>query len=144
MKVKGLNGRDYAWDLRKYSVNANDTRRRSKYHVRARKLLKTIFHSYRLLEEVKLPGSTPRHRKGVLYLDFYIPQIMLAVEVHGQQHYEFTPFFHQTKADFALAKAKDEDKIEWCELNNIDLITLKYSDTDDYWRVQIENRQRNN
>ena len=69
---------------------------------------------------------------------------MLAVEVHGQQHYEFTPFFHQTKADFLLAKAKDEDKIEWCELNNIDLSTLKYSETDEYWRLQIENRQRNN
>ena len=139
MKVTGLNGREYVWDLRNYSVNANDIRKRSKYHVRARKLLKTIFHSYRILEEVKLPGSTPRHRKGVLYLDFYVPQIMLAVEVHGQQHYEYTPFFHKNMADFALAKAKDEDKIEWCRMNKIDLIELKYSETDEQWRDQIEN-----
>jgi hypothetical protein len=139
MKVIGLNGREYVWDLRNYSVDANDTRKRSRYHFRARKLLKTIFHSYRILEEVKLPGSTPRHRKGVLYLDFYIPQIMLAIEVHGQQHYEFISFFHKTNADFLLAKAKDEDKIEWCRLNGIDLIELKYSDTDEQWREQIEN-----
>jgi len=139
MKVIGLNGREYAWNLSGYSVAANDKRKRSKYHLRAREVLKTCFHSYRILEEVKLPGSTPSHRKGVLYLDFYIPQIMLAVEVHGKQHYEYTPFFHKTKADFMLAKAKDEDKIEWCKLNNIDLIELKYSETDEQWRDQIEN-----
>ena len=139
MKVTGINGREYAWNLTSYSVDANDKRKRSKFHVRARKLLKTIFHSYRILEEVKLPGSTESHRKGVLYLDFYIPQIMLAIEVHGQQHYEYTPFFHKNKADFATAQAKDEDKIKWCELNKIDIIVLKYSDTDEQWREQIEN-----
>ena len=139
MKVIGINGREYAWNLTGYNVDANDKRKRSKYHIRAREILKTIFHSYRILEEVKLTGSTPSHRKGVLYLDFYIPQIMLAVEVHGQQHYKYTPFFHKNKADFAIAKAKDEDKIEWCELNKIDIIVLKYSDTDEQWRDQIEN-----
>ena len=138
MKVTGLNGREYAWNLNGYNVLASDTRVRSKYHVRARDVLKQIFHSYRILEEVKLPGSTPSHRRGVLYLDFYVPQIMLAVEVHGQQHYNYTPFFHKNKADFAIAKAKDEDKIEWCELNKIDIIVLRYSDTDEHWRKQIE------
>lgn len=139
MKVIGLNGREYAWNLTNYSVAANDKRKRSKYHLRARQVLKEIFHSYRILEEVKLPGSTATHKKGVLYLDFYVPQIMLAVEVHGQQHYEYTPFFHKNKADFAIAKAKDEDKIEWCKKNRIDIIVLKYSDTDEQWREQIEN-----
>ena len=139
MKVIGINGREYAWNLTSYSVDANDKRKRSKFHVRARKLLKTIFHSYRILEEVKLPGSTESHRKGVLYLDFYIPQIMMAIEVHGQQHYDYTPFFHKNKADFALAQVKDDDKIRWCELNKIDIIVLRYSDTDEQWRDQIEN-----
>jgi hypothetical protein len=140
MKVTGINGREYVWNLTGYSVDANDARKRSKYHIRARKILKEHFHSYRILEEVKLPGSTLSHRKGVLFLDFFIPQIDLAVEVHGQQHYEFCPFFHKNKADFVLAKAKDEDKIDWCKLNNIDLVVLKYSDTDEQWRYQIENR----
>ena len=49
---------------------------RSKFHIRARKLLKNIFHSYRILEEVKLMEALLL-TKGVLYLDFYIPQIML-------------------------------------------------------------------
>ncbi len=139
MKVIGINGSEYAWNLTSYTVDANDKRKRSKFHVRARELLKTIYHSYRILEEVKLPGSTESHKKGVLYLDFYIPQIMMAIEVHGQQHYEFNKFFHKNKADFAIAQKKDDDKIKWCELNKIDIIVLRYSDTDEQWREQIEN-----
>ena len=138
MKVVGLNGREYNLNLQKYDVKANDKRKRSKHHVRARKLIKEVYHSYRILEEVKLPGSTSTHKRSVLYLDFFIPNIRKAVEVHGRQHYEYTPFFHKSKADFILAKARDEDKIEWCELNNIEILTLKYSGSDDEWRKSIK------
>ncbi len=138
MKVVGLNGREYNLNLQKYDVKANDKRKRSKHHVRARKLIKEVYHSYRILEEVKLPGSTSTHKRSVLYLDFFIPNIRKAVEVHGRQHYEYTPFFHKSKADFILAKARDEDKIEWCELNNIEIVTLKYSGSDDEWRKSIK------
>ena len=137
MKAKGINGKEYVWNLTSYDVFNDDSRKRSKYHIRARKLLKEIFNSYRILEEVKLPGSTSLHRKSVLYLDFYIPTISLAIEVHGQQHYEYSPFFHKNKADFLKSKARDEDKIEWCDLNGIQLITLKYSESDDEWRKRI-------
>lgn len=137
MKVKGINGREYVWNLTGYDVLNNDNRKRSKYHIRARAVIKDIFNSYRILEEVKLPGSTSLHRKSVLYLDFYIPNLKLAIEVHGQQHYEYSPFFHKSKADFLKSKARDEDKIEWCNLNDIRLITLKYSESDDEWRQRI-------
>ncbi len=139
MKITGINGKEYVWNLSSYDVKKDDSRKRSKYHLRARSLLKEIYHSYRILEEVKLPGSTAKHRRGVLYLDFYIPQIKKAFEIHGQQHYEYNAFFHKNMADFILAKAKDEDKIEWCTLNSIDLIVLKYSDSDEHWRTHIEN-----
>lgn len=137
MKVKGINGREYVWNLTGYDVLNNDNRKRSKYHIRARAIIKDIFNSYRILEEVKLPGSTSLHRKSVLYLDFYIPNLKLAIEVHGQQHYEYSPFFHKSKADFLKSKARDEDKIDWCNLNDIRLITLKYSESDDEWRQRI-------
>lgn len=138
MKARGFNGREYVWNLSKYDVYNNDTKRRSKHHLRARKIIKETYSSYRILEEVKLPGSTASHRRSVLYLDFFIPNLMLGVEVHGRQHYEHIPFFHKTKRDFLLAKARDEDKADWCELNEIQLITLKYSDTDDEWRNAVK------
>jgi very-short-patch-repair endonuclease len=138
LKVVGINGKEYVWNLTGYDVFNDDKRKRSKFHVRARILLKELFNSYRILEEVKLPGSTELHRKSVLYLDFYIPSIKLAIEVHGQQHYEFCPFFHRSKADFLKAKARDEDKITWCELNDIRIVTLKYTEGDDEWRQRIK------
>jgi hypothetical protein len=140
MKVKGINGREYVWNLSGYNIFNDDQRKRSKYHIRARNLLKEIFNSYRVLEEVKLPGSTALNRKSVLYLDFYIPNLQLGIEIHGEQHYCYNPFFHKSKADFLKAKSRDEDKIEWCELNNIELITLKYSESDDEWRKRIKSQ----
>lgn len=137
MKVRGINGKEYVWNLSKYDVFYDDTRKRSKYHIRARNLLKEIYHSYRILEEVKLPGSTALNRKSVLYLDFYIPSIKLGIEVHGEQHYEFCPFFHKSMADFLKSKARDEDKIEWCNINDINIVILNYKESDDEWRKHI-------
>jgi hypothetical protein len=139
MKVRGINGKEYVWNLSSYDVFYDDARKRSKYHLRARNLLREIFNSYRILEEVKLPGSTALNRKSVLYIDFYIPSIKMGFEVHGEQHYKYNPFFHKSQADFLKAKARDEDKIEWCEINDIDIIVLKYSESDDEWRKQITN-----
>lgn len=138
MKVKGINGKEYTWNLTGYDVFNDDQRKRSKFHIRARNLLKELYNSYRILEEVKLPGSTALHRKSVLYLDFYIPTINKAFEVHGQQHYEYCPFFHKSKADFIKGQVRDDDKLNWCELNGIELITLKYSESDDEWRQRIK------
>ena len=106
----------------------------------ARDLLKEIFSGYTILEEVKLPGSRDPVKKSVLFLDFFIPNAMLGIEVHGQQHYEFSKFFHKTKAGFLKAVARDFIKEDWCNLNEIELIALKYSDTIDDWREQIDSR----
>ena len=76
----------------------------------------------------------------MLYLDFFIPNLMLAVEVHGRQHYEYVPFFHKTKAGYLKARARDEDKKEWCELNNINLIALNYLEDENSWRKSLEKR----
>ena len=65
---------------------------------------------------------------------------MLAVEVHGRQHYEFVPYFHKSKAGFIKSLARDEDKKDWCEVNNIKLIVLSYLDTDDDWRDLLAKR----
>ena len=138
MNVLGINGKSYVWNLSKYDVFYDDKRKRSKYHLKARSLLKDIFNSYRILEEVKLPGSTLPHRKSVLYLDFYIPSIRLAIEVHGEQHYKFNAYFHKSKADFLKSLARDDDKIIWCELNDIRLVILKYSESEDEWRKRIQ------
>jgi len=137
MKVIGLNGREYNLDLKKYIDN--DRSKRSFYHLRAREIIKNIFRGYTVLE-VKLPGTVNPAKKSVLYLDFLIPNVRIGVEVHGQQHFKYTPFFHKSKAGFLKAKARDKTKAEWCEINDIELIVLRFDDSEDYWREKLERR----
>jgi hypothetical protein len=122
MKVQGLDGRQHSWSLTGYRVNANSTRPRSTYHLAARSLLTEMFPVIPILEEVWLPGS------GNLRLDFYLPQKKMAVEVHG-------------KGGFNVAMHNDGKKREWCELNDIRLVVLKYSDGEDEWKRQISGRE---
>ena len=138
MKVYGLNGREYNLDLKKYI--RNDRAKRSFYHLRAREIIKDVFHGYSILEEVKLPGSVNPAKKSVLYLDFLIPNVRIGVEVHGQQHFKYTPFFHKSKAGFMKAKARDRDKAEWCRINDIELIVLRFDDSEEYWRDKLARR----
>lgn len=134
MKCIGLNGSEYNLDLKKYLANERD--KRSYYHILARQLAHEMFKGYTVLEEVKLPGSS--QKLSVLYLDFLIPSCKIALEVHGEQHFKYTPFFHKSKAGFLRAKKRDLDKEEWCNINNITLVALRYDDSEEYWREQIE------
>ena len=107
MKVTGLNSREYTLDLKRYTKQRENC---SFYHKIARVLLKEMFRGYNIYEEVKLPGSVKPAKKSVLYLDFFIPNAIMAVEVHGEQHFKYVPYFHKSKAGFAQAKKRDLDK----------------------------------
>lgn len=130
MKVKGLDGREHSWNIAKHIVPNNATRPRSDLHLEARKLLKGLYPSYTILEELFLPGSNG------LYLDFFVSQLSLAIEVHGRQHYEFIQHFHGDKISFIKAQKRDRDKKQWLDLNNITLIELRY-DEQDKWLAQL-------
>lgn len=81
-------------------------------------------------------------RKSVLYADFFIPEAMAIVEVHGRQHYEYCRHFHKTKAKFLLAQQRDRDKIEWCRLNDIDIIALPYNEREQWKSMILKQRPR--
>lgn len=134
MKVLGLNGREYNLDTKKYLTNNRS--RRSFYHLTAREIIVESFHPYQVLEEVTLPGSSLK--KAKLSLDFMIPSCMMAIEVHGEQHFKYTPFFHKSKVGFAQAKRRDLDKKEWCRINDIVLVELRWDENPEYWREKIE------
>ncbi len=131
MRVTGLDGKDYPWKLTGKMVNSGDLRPRSSYHLKARKLLQTMFTASPILEEVELPGT------GGLRADFYLPQQRRVVEVHGEQHYKFSLHFHGDKKGFLMAKKRDSDKSEWCAINNIKYVALAFSESEDEWRRLI-------
>jgi hypothetical protein len=131
MKVQGINGRAYKLSLggRDFEID----RKVSSLHSRARDLLRQIFPFEPRKEEVSLPGC-----KAQLYLDFFLPQSMFAVEVQGQQHYEHTPLFHGTdKFHFYASLARDNEKRSFCGLNKITLVELPYNESDEQWEKRI-------
>lgn len=52
-------------------------------------------------------------------LDFYIPEMNIAIEVQGEQHYTYIPYFHKTYDDFIKRKETDIMKKDKCIKNNI-------------------------
>ncbi len=81
----------------------------------ARDRIKQEYGDQTILEEFTIP-------KSMLRIDFFLPNLMMAVEVHGRQHFEFVKHFHGTRKKFALAKQNDEMKANWCALNGIELV----------------------
>lgn len=71
-----------------------------------------------------------------LELDCYNPELKLALEYNGAQHYKYIPFFHKNKEAFLNQKYRDEMKRTKCKENGIRLIevpyTVKHSDLEDY------------
>lgn len=62
-----------------------------------------------------------------LELDLYNHDLKLAVEYNGRQHYEFVPFFHQTRDKFQTQKYRDRMKQELCATHKIYLITVPFT-----------------
>lgn len=108
--------------------------KRSSYHLRARKVLSKEFAQFITLEEVPLPIR----RGDILYADFFIPLLRLAVEVQGEQHFKFSLRFHQDKNGFRKAQKRDREKLEFCELNNIRLVEFRYDESDEQWTDRLK------
>lgn len=130
MKVIGLDGKEYKWNIGQYNRKRPVV---SEGHKRARNLLKEIYPCEIVLEELTLPGTG----RFALYADFFLSGPRLMVEVHGKQHFEFNSFHYKSKSEFIAAQMRDSKKAEWCELNGIRLVILKDSEQNERWREQI-------
>lgn len=136
MKVRDLDLNEYNISLSGHVVKGVELRPRSQYHVLARDILKEIFPTVHIIEEIPI-----RLRNGYnAYLDFFINQFKMVIEVHGQQHYKFTPMFHSSIHDFIKQKRRDSDIIEWCAINNFTYIELKYNESEEEWKKKINTR----
>jgi hypothetical protein len=131
MQVTDLDGNISNWQIVGRISKATITNK-SSLHLQARELIKVTYPTMQMLEEVTI---YPR-RSEVSYLDFYIPLIKTCIEVHGEQHYKFTPFYHSNMMAFFKGQKKDRDKKEWCVLNNIKYIELPYNMTEN-WKEMI-------
>jgi very-short-patch-repair endonuclease len=64
-----------------------------------------------------------------LYVDRFLPQRMLAIEVDGRQHSEFVRFFHGNAEGYLSAQSRDRRKEEWLADNGFALVRFRYDET---------------
>ena len=86
-------------------------------------LLKQVFPHSKIQSELYV---NYKHQK--LYVDFYIPDYKIGIEVHGRQHDEFVPHFHGDAAGWAAHRRRDNLKLEWAEENKITLVVIREKD----------------
>jgi hypothetical protein len=65
--------------------------------------------------------------QDLLEIDVYNEDLALGVEYNGRQHYEFVPYFHQTREKFQTQKYRDHMKQRLCEQHGVTLITVPYT-----------------
>lgn len=133
MNVKDLEGNISNWSL--LGKIKNNRTNKSSLHTRANKLILSIYPTLQILQEV---GINP-YRNETLFIDFYIPLLKKAIEVHGEQHYKFVAHYHSNALGFMKHKKRDLDKKDWCEINNIQYIELPFNESDDEWKTRIQN-----
>ena len=136
MIVKTLDGKLYKLVFKRKSRSTA-----SGLHKEAIETIKENFPAINIVEEVKIKikrGCVP------LYIDIYLPAFNLAIEVHGKQHYEYIQHFHSNGIrDFYKQQNNDQQKLDWCLLNEIPLLILKYDERNN-WARQIRQTIRSN
>lgn len=70
--------------------------------------------------KVKLP------KMERLELDAFSPSLQLAAEYQGLQHYEYVPFFHNSREDLVKQQERDKKKVLLCKRYGIYLIQVPY------------------
>ena len=74
----------------------------------------------------------------------YNPELRLACEYNGQQHYKFNKFMHKgSSTNFQNQQYRDIMKRDLCKKNNINLIevpyTIKHDDIEQYIIYKLKN-----
>lgn len=136
MNITNLDGDIVSWCLTGH-ISKGRILNKSSYHLQARELLTSLYPTLQILEEVSIPL-----RKGeTLYLDFYLPLLKWCVEVHGEQHYKFVPYYHGNMMSFLKSQKKDKQKQEWCIANSIRYIELPYNEDTEQWKKRLSHEQ---
>lgn len=117
MKFKRLDGRAVYKNVQKSRIHW-DKKSRSKFQRKVKDFLKNYWYHDICYEEMVCAGTR-------LQLDFFNATKHIAVEVHGEQHGKFNPFFHNNDRNKFLDQVnRDMKKREWCEINDFELIEI--------------------
>lgn len=122
MKLTGLDGKSHNVNIsaNKYPLR-NEAACKSAIQYRCGQMIHQAYPSEVILEEFPLPG-------GKLTLDFFLPRLRVAFEIHGVQHDKFVGHFHKNVQGFHKSRMRDNNKSHWCAINNIRLFEVRSED----------------
>ena len=89
----------------------------------------------KIKREVVVPEC---HKWSPFDLGVYYPnsdKLMCFFECDGEQHFKFTPRFHDDEEDFIHQQETDNIKTNWCAKNNVPLFRIPYTD---YTKINAE------
>jgi very-short-patch-repair endonuclease len=78
-----------------------------------------IIEKEKIFKNLKSPTS----KRGTLKIDYYLPEIKLAIEVDGPCHWDKNYLYYSPKVVL-----RDKAKNKFCKKNNIKLIRINYSE----------------
>ena len=118
MIFKTLNGSKKRLSKPKNYIVQWDKPSRSKRQYAVKQFLKQYWEDDFVFEEFPMVGTK-------LSFDFYNSSKNVMIEVQGGQHLKYTPFFHgKAKSQFVSQIRRDNDKLNFCKLNNIPMVEV--------------------
>jgi very-short-patch-repair endonuclease len=90
---------------------------RSKRQRAVKLFLREYWQDHIVFEEFPVVGTR-------MSFDFYNASKKIAIEVQGRQHTEYVPFFHRTKMNYLSQLKRDQEKSQFCILNDILLLEI--------------------
>lgn len=83
-------------------------------------LLKEIYPHYQIVYEYPLGDLEQR-------IDLFIPDLGIAVEYNGEQHYKFISHFHKDETDWNKSVLLDKQKINYLEEKGVKLVIIPFN-----------------
>ena len=124
MRLFNVNGKLVGKDVVKYRINWNK-KCRSKIQFKVKQFLLPYWRNHICFEEFPVYGTR-------LKVDIINFTRKIAIEVQGNQHYSFNKFFHSnSRMKYLDSIRRDNQKIEWLELNNIKLVEILENEVQD-------------
>ena len=117
MKFQTLYGKEKPLrNPHKYKIKWNG-KSRSKFQRTVKTFLYPYWRYDAVFEEFRVLGTQ-------LTLDFYNHTRKIAKEVQGAQHLEFVKHFHKTRANFLRQIRRDDKKMDFCNINDIEFLQI--------------------
>tara|TARA_B100002019_G_scaffold105490_1_gene90667 strand:- start:1484 stop:1894 length:411 start_codon:yes stop_codon:yes gene_type:complete len=95
---------------------------KSNIQYKTKVFLKKFWDKNVVFEEFPVVGTR-------LSIDFFNASKKIAIEVQGEQHVRYTPFFHgKHKSNYIDQLKRDKEKLDFCKINDIKLVEVYYND----------------